>query len=81
MFIQNLPFTVREEDLRDLFQDHNLKVSKLQILKDGKGSSKGIGFAEFETAKDASTAVNRFNDFELQKRKMRIEFAKPTFSK
>jgi len=65
----------------DLFKDHNLKVTKLQILKDGKGSSKGIGFAEFENAKDAQSAVNRFNEFDFHKRKMRLEYAKSSYSK
>jgi RNA recognition motif-containing protein len=54
---------VREEDLRDLFNDYNLKVVKLNILKNEKGQSKGTGFVEFESSKEATSAVNKLNGF------------------
>ena len=38
---------MREDDLIEFFGENNLKVVKLNILKNEKGQSKGSGFVEF----------------------------------
>jgi RNA recognition motif-containing protein len=61
--MSSIHFSIREEDLYEFFGEHNLKVKKLNILKNDKGQSKGSGFIEFETAKDANYAVSKLNGF------------------
>jgi len=52
---------VREEDISALFEDYNLKIVKLNLLKDERGRHKGAGFIEFATANDAEIAVNELH--------------------
>ena len=63
--MSSIHFSIREDDLHGLFQENNLHVVKLTILKNEKGQSKGSGFVEFESTKDAAYAVNKLNGFEF----------------
>lgn len=76
VFMTSIHFSMREEDLHDFFGEHNLKVVKLNVLKNEKGQSKGSGFVEFQTAKDANYAVNKLNGFQFSGKACQIEFAK-----
>ena len=49
----------------ELFNKHYLKVIKLNILKNERGQSKGAGFVEFETVKDANYVVNKLDGFSI----------------
>lgn len=61
--MSNIHFSMREDDLREFFSDHNLQIAKLNILKNERGESKGTGFIEFKSAKDANYAVNKLNGY------------------
>lgn len=47
VFISNLHFSIREDELREFFEENKLNVVKLNILKNDKGQNKGTGFVEF----------------------------------
>lgn len=67
---------MREEDLQALFEDYNLKVVKLNLLKDERGRHKGAGFIEFESVKDADVAVNELNGFLMGNEAIKLSYSK-----
>ncbi len=54
LYIGNLPYEVTEEDLKTNFSEVG-KVHSVNIIKDKyTGLSRGFGFVEMETEKDAA---------------------------
>jgi RNA recognition motif-containing protein len=65
LYIGNLPYEVTEEDLKTNFSEVG-KVFSVNIIKDKyTGLSRGFGFVEMETEKDAEEAVKKFNGGQL----------------
>ncbi len=49
LFISNLHFAVKEDDLKSFFEKENIRnIIDVLIVKDEKDKSKGYGFIEFE---------------------------------
>jgi RNA recognition motif-containing protein len=57
VFITNLPFTTRWQDLKDIFRPHNLVATHADVIVDSAGRSKGLGTIRFNTQEDAERAV------------------------
>eukprot|EP01054_Gregarina_sp_Poly1_P010749 Gregarina_sp_Poly_1__10748@NODE_81_length_15589_cov_30_056114_g69_i0_p2_GENE_NODE_81_length_15589_cov_30_056114_g69_i0NODE_81_length_15589_cov_30_056114_g69_i0_p2_ORF_typecomplete_len672_score130_71RRM_1/PF00076_22/2_4e11RRM_1/PF00076_22/1_8e14RRM_1/PF00076_22/9_4e08RRM_1/PF00076_22/5_4e10RRM_1/PF00076_22/2_1e19RRM_5/PF13893_6/0_36RRM_5/PF13893_6/8_6RRM_5/PF13893_6/0_0018RRM_5/PF13893_6/1_2RRM_5/PF13893_6/1_6e07RRM_7/PF16367_5/1_3e02RRM_7/PF16367_5/0_0085RRM_7/PF16367_5/9_8e02RRM_7/PF16367_5/0_0 len=57
LMIKNLPFEANVKDVRQLFEVFG-SVSAVRIPKKRDGSSRGFGFVEFATKKDAKDAFN-----------------------
>ena len=51
--------------MKQVFEQHNLKVLKVRLLLNERGQSKGTGFAEFESPEDAEYAVNEISGLDL----------------
>ena len=61
LYIGNLPYEVTEEDLRTNFSEVG-KIASVSIIKDKyTGLSRGFGFVEMETEKEAEEAIKKFN--------------------
>ena len=60
IFIGNLPYSATEEKLSDWLSHQGVSVKRINILKDGDGKSKGIGFADLADSRDMEKAL-RFN--------------------
>jgi len=75
--VGNLPYSVTEDDLRDLFNQVG-EVETLTIITDREtGRSKGFGFVEMATEELAQTAITRFNGYSLDNRSLTVNEAKP----
>ena len=71
VFVGNLPFDTKEDDLRQLFSDSG-KVTGVRIVRDSvTGKSKKFGFVAFATTDAVSLAVER-TDYELSGRTLRV---------
>jgi len=65
LYIGNLPYEVTEEDLKTNFSEVG-KVLSVNIIKDKyTGLSRGFGFVEMDTEKDAEEAIKKFNGGQL----------------
>jgi RNA recognition motif-containing protein len=77
LFIRNLPFSITEQKLRDLFspfgeiKDFNLPYDE------NKKMLKGYCFIQYETKKEALIARSQLNGKKLDRREIQIEIAKP----
>jgi RNA recognition motif-containing protein len=77
LFVGNLSYSSTEDGLRDLFSQAGT-VSSAQIINDKfSGRSKGFGFVEMASEEDAQKAIDMFNGYELDGRKLTVNEAQP----
>jgi RNA recognition motif-containing protein len=74
IFVGNLAFSVTEDELRGLFEEHGT-VNSLRLITDrDTGRSRGFGFIEMENA-EADSAIKALNGMDLQGRNMKVNQA------
>jgi RNA recognition motif-containing protein len=77
IYIGNLPYSISEDELRDLFAAHG-EVSSANIIMDrDSGRSKGFGFVEMPDTAQGEAAVNALNQTDVQGRSVRVNEARP----
>jgi len=77
LYVGNLPFSVDDEKLKELFSAHG-KIEEATVIKDRfSGRSKGFGFVTFATKEEAEKAVKKMNDKEIEGRNLKVSEAKP----
>lgn len=77
LFIGNLPWSVTEEQLQDMFAAIGNLVSCKLIMDKYSGKSKGFAFVEYDDEKDAEKAIKELNEKEVDGRKIIVNVAKP----
>lgn len=74
LYVGNLPFTVTEETVRNLFAPHGT-VEKVSLISDrDTGRPRGFGFVEMSNA-DASRAMQALNGKDMEGRALKINEA------
>ncbi len=77
LYVGNLPYTVHEDELRELFGQAG-EVETVNIITDrDTGRSKGFGFVEMVTEDGAKEAIKRFNGHSLDNRALTVNEARP----
>lgn len=77
LFVGNLPYKTREQDLHAYFSQIG-NVTSVTIMVDREtGKSRGFAFVEFETAEEANRAVEQLNNKEFQGRALTVNLARP----
>ncbi len=77
LYVGNLPFTVSDQDLVDLFSQAG-QVDSASIVTDREtGRSRGFGFVEVESAEVATASIDQFNGFEMDGRALVVNEARP----
>ncbi|EOR04892.1 hypothetical protein E3P92_00202 [Wallemia ichthyophaga] len=75
VFVGNLPFSVKDDGLKDLCKEHG-EITDAQIIRFGS-RSKGFGFVDYATKEQAETAVKALNGQDYQGRNIVVEIARP----
>lgn len=77
LYVGNLSFETKEEDLTALFQQAGT-VESVRIITDRySGRSRGFGFVEMSTEEEAQKAIEMWNGKELDGRTLMVNEAKP----
>ncbi len=77
LYVGNLSYNVAEEELRELFsQAGEIKEVTLILDRDTR-RPKGFGFVEFMNQADAEKAIQMFNDYEMDGRRLTVNMARP----
>ena len=77
LYIGNLSYTVREEELRELFEQAG-KVESIKIITDSfSGRSKGFAFVEMMEDEEAQKAKEMFHGYTFKERKLVVDEARP----
>ncbi|SCZ93612.1 BZ3500_MvSof-1268-A1-R1_Chr6-3g08771 [Microbotryum saponariae] len=74
--IKNIPFQVPKEQLLGVMEDLRLPAPFAFNYHFDNGQFRGLAFANFRNASNASLCVSALNGFDLQGRKLRTEFKK-----
>jgi len=77
LYIGSLSYDTTEDALRDLFSGAG-KVTSVAIIVDRiSGRSKGFGFVEMSSEKEAKKAIEMFDKKELDGRSIQVSEARP----
>ena len=77
IYVGNLPYSVTEDDLRNMFGEFG-EVSSVNIINDQyTGQSKGFGFVEMSNEQEAEEAISKLNDSSVQGRNVKVSQARP----
>ncbi len=74
--IKNIPFAVKKEQLVQLMTDMNLPLPYAFNYHFDNGVFRGLAFANFTTADETAAVIDHLNHFDLQGRKLRVEYKK-----
>jgi cold-inducible RNA-binding protein len=69
LFVGSLSYNVDDTQLRDFFATIGEVVSANVITDRDSGQSKGFGFVEMSSDKDAKEAIKQLNNKELRRQK------------
>jgi len=67
VFVANLPFSVKDEDLKAFFKDNNAKTAHVVVTRNNR--SRGYGFVDFEHEKDQKEAIQTKKQYKSRQRK------------
>jgi len=75
--IKNIPFNVKRETLLDIITSLNIPTPyAFNYHLDQAGAFRGLAFANFRAPEDADAVVAALNGFDVQGRKLRVEYKK-----
>ena len=77
IYVGNLNFKVRENDLQPLFEEFGTVTSVKVITDRETGRSKGFGFIEMEDDAQGAKAIEKLNGVELEGRTLVVKEARP----
>ncbi|XP_060829920.1 sex-lethal homolog isoform X2 [Bombus pascuorum] len=78
LIINYLPQSMTEKDLYSLFVTIG-PVESCRVMKDYKtGYSYGFGFVNYAKAEDAATAISTLNGLQVQNKRLKVSFARPS---
>ena len=76
IYVGNLPFSVDEDALKELFSAY--QVAEVTLIKDKfSGRSKGFGFVTIEDDEEANKAISEMNGKDVEGRELKVSEAKP----
>ncbi len=75
LFVGNLDFDVKDIELEELFKTFG-KVISAEIVRFFDKKSKGFGFVEMETVKEAQKAIEKLNGTDFKERKIIVSYAR-----
>jgi len=77
LYVGNLPYSVTEEQLREVFGAFG-KVDSVELITDRfTGQAKGFGFVEMPDNSEADVAIKSLNETNLAGRRIKVNQAKP----
>ena len=77
IYVSNLGFNVRDEDLKQLFTPFG-EVSSAKVINDREtGRSRGFGFVDMPDNTAAAEAMQQLNESSVDGRPMKVSEAKP----
>lgn len=77
LYVGNLAYSVRDEDLQQLFSAHGQVQSAKVMMERDTGRSKGFGFVEMASAAEAEASIQALNGQSMGGRDLTVNIARP----
>ena len=77
LYVGNLPYSFRDDDLQQAFAAHGSVSSAKVMMERDTGRSKGFGFVEMGSDAEAQTAINAMNGQQYGGRGLVVNEARP----
>src|SRR3989442_6339785 len=77
LYVGNLPYSVSDSDLQQMFEAHGTVQSAQVIMDRDTGRSKGFGFVEMGSDAEAQAAISAMNGKEVDGRALTVNEARP----
>ena len=76
LFVGNLSWDLKEEDLKRIFAETGEVVSVIILTDRATGRSRGFGFVEMSSPEDAQAAIKSLNGQEVGGRALNVSLAR-----
>ncbi len=77
IYVGNLPYTVRNEDLKEVFEEFG-SVKSAEIIFDRRTKrSRGYGFVEMDERDEGQDAISELNGSDYEGRQLRVDESQP----
>ncbi len=77
IYVGNLPWSVDDDALHNMFEEHGSVASANVITDRETGRSRGFGFVEMHDDNEARTALSAMENLQLEGRTLTINEARP----
>ena len=77
LYVGNIAYSATEEDVKELFSDYGKVLAFRFVLERGTNKSRGFGFVEMSTPREAADALARLDGVTFQNRQLRVGEALP----
>jgi RNA recognition motif-containing protein len=77
LFLSSLPFSVTKEQIENLFTEKGFKVKDVRLVTQKSGKPKGLAYAEFNDAHEASQAVLKVDGTEMDGHTIKVAISNP----
>ncbi|MFG0285294.1 MAG: RNA recognition motif domain-containing protein [Phycisphaerales bacterium JB039] len=77
IYVGNLPFSVRDDELREMFAEHGEVSSASVVIDRETGRSRGFGFVEMPDRASAEAAIEALNGQDMGGRPLTVNEARP----
>ncbi len=77
IYVGNLPYSVRDDELREIFAPYGSVSSAKVIIDRETNRSKGFGFVEMDDNSAAQAAIDALNGTDMGGRGLRVNEARP----
>jgi cold-inducible RNA-binding protein len=81
LFVGNIPYSMTEDELREIFEECGSLASCKLIIDRETGRSKGFGFIEYKSEKDALAAIEKYHNAEVKGKELVVNEARPQENK
>ncbi|MFP3909562.1 MAG: RNA recognition motif domain-containing protein [Archaeoglobaceae archaeon] len=77
IYVGNLPYEVKDDELRQGFESYG-QVSSVNVIKDRfSGRAKGFAFVEMDNEEEAKAAIDGLNGTLMNGREIKVNKAQP----
>ena len=77
LYVANLPFSVDETAVRELFEQNGRTVEEVKLITDrDTGRPRGFGFVEMGSQEDPEGAIRELDGFSLDGRPLKVNEAR-----
>ena len=77
IYVGNLPWSYRDDKLKELFEEHGEVASAKVIVDRMSGRSRGFGFVEMASEDEAASAIEALNGSDAEGRELKVNEARP----